>query len=155
LQGEIAEKRRDTGNAVEAYARAEQLEPNNFALKKKLAEVYLQSKNIPAALAVYRRLLAVEGARRDAELLFQIAALAGQAGNLDEAEGLLREALAQKGNGRYLFHLALTQSKQGEAEAALATLEEAVARYPQDLTAEQLQTARKLLAQNERPELNP
>jgi arylsulfatase A-like enzyme/tetratricopeptide (TPR) repeat protein len=146
LQGEIAEKRMDADRAVEKYSMAEGLEPNNFALKKKLAELYLKNKNIPAALNVYRRLLTIEGAQRDAELLFQVATLAGQTGNLDEAEGLLREAIAQKVNGRYLFHLALIQSKKGDPEAALSSLEDVVARYAKDLTPEQLQTARKLLA---------
>lgn len=148
LKAEIAEKRLRTASAVEFFQAAEKLEPNNIAVKKKLAELFLLNKNIGEALRVYRQILQSEASDRNPELLFNVAALSAQTGDLAEAESLLCEAISKKGNGRYLFHLALIQSKQGEAEAALATLEEAVARYPQDLTPEQQQTARKLLGGN-------
>jgi arylsulfatase A-like enzyme/thioredoxin-like negative regulator of GroEL len=145
LQGEIAEKRADAPRAIEAYSLAEGLEPNNFALKKRLAEVFLRQRDIPAALDVYRRMLACSSSRRDPELLFQVATLTAQQGDLNEAESLLREAIAGGANGRYLFHLALIQSKRGDNEAALSSLREAVERHAQDLSPEQLRTARKLL----------
>jgi len=148
LLGEIAEKDKDMEGALRSYLLAEKQEPNNYALKKKMAELYLKNRQIAEALAVYRRMLASTGVQRDPELLFNIAALAAQTGALAEAESLLREAIGKKGDGRYLYHLALILAKKGDAEAALSTLEEAVARYAKDLNPEQLQTARKLLAQN-------
>ena len=145
-KAEIAEKRRQPAGAVELLQAAERLEPNNVALKKKLAELFLLNNNIGEALRVYRQILLGEASDRDPELLFNIAALSAQTGNFGEAESLLREAQTRKGNGRYLFHLALIQSKRGNPEAALQSLQEAVDRYAKDLSPQQLQTARKLLA---------
>jgi arylsulfatase A-like enzyme/predicted negative regulator of RcsB-dependent stress response len=148
LMGEIAERDKDTAKAIRAYLLAEKQEPNNYALKKKLVELYLKDRQIAEALAVYRRMLASTGIQRDPELLFTISTLTAQGGDLAEAESLLREAIAKKEDGRYLFHLALILAKKGDGEAALSALETAMDKHAQDLSEEQRQTARKLLAVN-------
>ncbi len=148
VQASIAEKRRQPAKAMEFYRAAEKLEPNNVAVKKKLAELFLLNKNIGEALRVYRQMLNSEGSSRDPELLFNIAVLSAQTGDLAEAESLLREAIGKKEDGRYLFHLALIQAKKGDGEAALSTLAMALEKHATDLSEEQRQTARKLLARN-------
>lgn len=148
LLGEIAEKDMDTAKALQSYLLAEAQEPNNYTLKKKLVELYLKNKQIAAALAVYRRMLASTGIQRDPELLYNIATLTAQTGNLAEAENLLREAIGKKEDGRYLYHLALILAKKGDGETALATLATAVEKHATDLSEEQRRTARKLLARN-------
>ena len=73
--------------------------------------------------------------------------LSAQTGDLAEAESLLREAIGKKEDGRYLYHLALILAKRGDGEAALAALAAAMEKHANDLSEEQRQTARKLLAQ--------
>ena len=148
LLAEISERDKDTDNAIRFYLLAEKQEPNNYALKKKLAELYLKNKNIAEALTVYRRMLASTGIQRDPELLFNIATLTAQNGDLDEAESLLREAIALKEEGRYLYHLALILAKKGDGEAALSALATAMEKHAKDLSEEQRRTARKLLDAN-------
>ncbi len=151
VQAGIAEKRRQPARAMEYFQAAGKLEPNNIAVKKKIAELFLQNQDIDAALRAYREILNGEGRDRDPELLFNIAVLSAQTGDLAEAESLLREAIAGKEDGRYLFHLALILAKKGDGQAALSALATAMEKHAPDLSEEQRQTARKLLARNERP----
>ncbi|HUU05673.1 MAG TPA: sulfatase-like hydrolase/transferase [Patescibacteria group bacterium] len=148
IKAEIAEKRLQTAKALEFLQAVEKLEPNNVAVKKKLAELFLLDKNIGEALRVYRQILHGEASDRNPELLFNVAALSAQTGDLAEAESLLREALAKKEDGRYLFHLALILAKKGDGEAALSALATAMEKHAPDLSGEQRQTARKLLARD-------
>jgi len=145
LRGQIAELQNDLPAAIAYYEKAEAIEANNVAIKKKLAELHLKLNQFPETLAIYQKLLEFRNSRRNPDLLFNLAILNLRMGNPPEAERWIREAIDAQPNGKYYFNYALILSKNGKAEEALTQLNTALEKYRSDLSAAEIRSAERLL----------
>jgi arylsulfatase A-like enzyme/tetratricopeptide (TPR) repeat protein len=146
LLGEIREKQNRPAEAIEFYAQALKLEPQNISLKVKYAELLLAGGKYAQAVSVYNQVLENEDAGDKPELLLKVALLNIKYGTWEQAEKLLARAVAIKPEGKFFFNYALILAKNGKIEQALANMETAAGRHASELTAEQLKTAEKALA---------
>ena len=101
LLGEIREKQNQLSEAIDFYARALKLEPQNVSLNIKYAELLLATKKYPQGVEAYNRALNGEGRPLKPELLFKVALLNIQYGSMDQAERLLARAVATRPEGKY------------------------------------------------------
>ena len=146
LLGQIREKQDRPAEAVDFFARALAIEPQNVSLRIKYAELLITLKSYAQAVAAYNLLLENEEAGGQAELLLKVALLNTRYGSLENAERLLGRAVAIKPEGKFFFNYALVLAKNGKIEQALANMETAVGRHAAELSADQLRIAREALA---------
>jgi arylsulfatase A-like enzyme/tetratricopeptide (TPR) repeat protein len=146
LLGEIREKQDRTAEAVEYFAQALDIEPQNVSLRIKYAELLITIQKYAQAVAAYNQLLENEEAAGQPELLLKVALLNTRYGSLDDAEQMLALAVNIKPEGKFFFNYALVLAKNGKIEQAMANMEIAVSRHAAQLSAEQLKIAEKALA---------
>ncbi len=146
LLGNIREKQGRPAEAVDYFARALAIEPQNVSLRIKYAELLITIKKYEQAVAAYNLLLENEEAAGQADLLLKVALLNTRYGSLEDAERMLARAVAIKPEGKFFFNYALVLAKNGEIEQALANMETAVSRHAAELSADQLRIAREALA---------
>ena len=122
-----AEARGEVDDALEAYAQATALAPNDAGAGLALARALARHGRDAAALEESRRILSLNGTRVRA----LHASLAMRQGALAEAEESFGElALAEPGEARHLYWLAISRLGQGRCAAARAPLAEALRLAP-------------------------
>jgi len=146
LLGEIREKQERPGEAVEYYAQALGIEPQNVSLRIKYAELLITIRKYEQAVAAYNQLLENEEAGGQPELLLKVALLNTRYGSMADAEQMLARAVAIKAEGKFFFNYALVLAKNGKLELALANMATALNQHAQQLTPEQREIAAKALA---------
>lgn len=146
LLGEIREKQNRTAEAVEYFAQALDIEPQNVSLRIKYAELLITIQKYAQAVAAYNQLLENEEAAGQPELLMKVALLNTRYGSMADAEQMLARAAAIKPEGKFFFNYALVLAKNGKIEQALANMETAVNRHAAELSSEQIKIAEKALA---------
>ena len=146
LLGEIREKQGRPVEAVEHYARARDIEPQNVSLRIKYAELLITLKRYEQAVTEYNQLLENEEAAGQPELLLKVALLNTRYGSMADAEQMLARAVAIKPAGKFFFNYALVLARNGRLDQALATMETALERHASELTPEQRRVAEKALA---------
>jgi arylsulfatase A-like enzyme/Flp pilus assembly protein TadD len=146
LLGEIREKQNRPADALEFYAQALAIEPQNVSLRIKYAELLITLKKYEQAVAAYNQLLENEEANSQPELLLKVALLNTRFGSMDDAERMLARAASLKPAGKFFFNYALVLAKNGKLDEALGNMEIALDRYGKELSPEQRQIAEKALA---------
>ncbi len=146
LLGEIREKQGRLAEAAEFFAQARDIEPQNVSLRIKYAELLINLKQFEKAVSEYDLLLANEEASSQPELLLKVALLNTRYGSMANAEQLLARAAAIRPAGKYFFNYALVLAKNGKQYEALASMETALGRHGQELTAEQRRIAEQAVA---------
>lgn len=145
LLGQIAEKRKNTGSAIENYKLALDIEPQNISLKIKYAELLIMKKDFERALQVYNELLERDEISTNNELLFKIAMFNSQYGTLTKSEQLLKKVTALNPKGKYYFNYALVLFKNKNLPGALKNMEIALGQYGSELNERQTGIARKAI----------
>ena len=130
--GLIAMMRGDAQTAQHWYDEALKVDPSFPTLHRRLGDVYYERGEFAAALREYQEAYARQP--RDLRSLLQAGASARRSGDVNLAEQLLRKAIVQKPNSWIArYNLACLIAQKGDADAAIAALEDAVARgmqYP-------------------------
>jgi tetratricopeptide (TPR) repeat protein len=88
--GATYDRLKDTKNAIEAYRKALELEPDNLDAERALAKALLNDNQLAAALQAYRDISA--GDPSDAEAYAQISEIERRQGNYEEALNTLKKA---------------------------------------------------------------
>lgn len=126
-RGTEAFESRDFTSAVESFAAALELAPEDRSLRRNYAASLLQAGRIDAALEQYSRLLDEEPT--DVETLFQQGRALTEAGDPEAAARSYRRALELAPDHLdSRFNLANLDRRQGDLESALAGFREVIAR---------------------------
>ncbi|MDR3389558.1 MAG: sulfatase-like hydrolase/transferase [Rudaea sp.] len=124
--GLIAMVRGDQATAQRWYDQALKIDPGFPTLHRRLADLHFDRGEYGAALKEYRE--AYTRQSRDFRSLMQAGASARRAGLPDEAEQLLRQAVALRPKSWIpLYNLACLQAQRGQADAGLQSLGESIA----------------------------
>jgi hypothetical protein len=113
--GSIAEKRKDTAGAVEAYLSAYSLlkKPEIMGLIKKMGKEYYDAQNYAEAEKVFR---AIYNLNKDPEMAILLAQLLLKSNKNDEALSLLKEAYGKKKNGDVAYSIAIILAKKAQTD---------------------------------------
>ena len=123
--GLIAMLRGDESAAQSWYERALKIDPGFPTLHRRLADLYYERGQYDLALKEY--LEANKGQPKDMRSLLQAGASARRTGQMEQAEQLLRKAMALHPKSWIpRYNLACLQARQGQAQAAFATLGESI-----------------------------
>jgi tetratricopeptide (TPR) repeat protein len=127
--GEAYGQKGNGGEALAAYLRVLDLEPNHAAALRGAAALLLHGENNDRAVPLLERLTAAEP--RDASAHVDLAAAYAVTGNREGAEQQFQEALRlDSGNASALMGMANLYLKQGEEERAVSFLQRAATIAP-------------------------
>ena len=134
LLGEAQSQLRDYTNAEKAYRQAVEMEPEEPAHHRGLAQALVAQEKYEDALAQYQRLAAMDA--DDPENYLQMAEMDRQLHRLDEAEKNIVQAKQRApGNLEVVYSEAMIYEAQGRYEDAIRVLSSAVASLKSDTTA--------------------
>jgi tetratricopeptide (TPR) repeat protein len=134
LLGEAQSQLRDYTNAEKAYRQAVEMEPEEPAHHRGLAQALVAQEKFEDALAQYQRLAAMDA--DDPENYLQMAEMDRQLHRLDEAEKNIVQAKQRApGNLEVVYSEAMIYEAQGRYEDAIRVLSSAVASLKSDTTA--------------------
>ncbi len=131
--------------AFENYRKALELEPENIFLQIKYSEKLLKEQKYQEVLSIYNILLRFEVVRKNVDLLYKIALFNTKYGSLERSGELFAEIIRKKPEGKYFYYYALILAKLGDRVNALNNMQMALSRHSDDLTDEQIATARRTI----------
>lgn len=136
----------DLEKAVEVYERGLELEPGNFKLAARLADIQSRLGDVVGALGRHDELIRRGYYDDKPEQIFKTAMLHMSQGNGAEAETLFATGLSRRPQGFYYMSYALVLERNGKRGEAMAALESALApSLVGDLTEDQARLARTTL----------
>jgi len=147
LLGMIAEDRGDLRRALELFEQAKELEPSSVPLRVKIADTQVRLGELGRGIQMYDTLLSAGVLDDEAESLYKAATVNLMGGDLERAEDLFQKGLELEPAGKHYISLAIVQARAGKSDAAVDSLETALGRYQDDLTAKELQIAEATLRQ--------
>lgn len=132
LMGEIEEFKNDYGKAYANYSKALELDSNNLEVRKKLARIYLMSKQPDKAEEMVTFVLQKTPGDAAAKLIH--AAALAQKGNTAEAQKLALEVVhAEPSMAEASLFLSELYKNKGDLESASKVLEQSLALSPKDI----------------------
>jgi len=137
----LGEKEKSTEN----YRKAIDLEPENVSLQMKFSEKLLAEKKFQDVLKVYDILLNFDDVRKNSDLLFKIALFNTKYGSMAKSGELLAELVRKDPAGKYYYYYSMILARLGDRANALKNMQIAISRYSDELTGEQISTAKRTI----------
>ncbi len=137
----LGEKEKSSDN----FRKALELEPENLSLQIKFSEKLLAEEKFQEVLKVYDILLGFDDVRKNTDLLFKIALFNTKYGSMAKSGELLGEIVRRKPEGKYYYFYSMILARLGDRVNALKNMQIALSQYSDDLTSEQISTARKTI----------
>jgi len=147
LLAEIEEKRKNVDKAIQFYRKAMDIEPRNFTLQLKTAELLITRNSFKEALALYDQLLERKELSSNPELLYKVALFNSRFGTLAKTEQMMKRCVEIEPCGKFYYNYALVLHKNKKIQAARQNMQTALDKYRAQLTAQQVDTAQKVLAE--------
>lgn len=145
LRGDSYEQLNNTGQALDNYRKALELEPNNISMTIKYGELLIKTRQLQEALAVFNRILDNPDVWNSPDILYKIALFNTSQGTMQKAEELMRRVIYLRPEGKHYFSYALILSKNKKIKEAVRNMEIALDRYSDQLSEEQKETASRAI----------
>ncbi len=145
ILGETYEILGEKEKSNENFLKALELEPENILLQINFSEKLLSEQKFQKVLKIYDTLLEFDDIRKNKDFLFKIALFNIKYGSIEKSGEILAELVRDKPTGKNYYFYALVLSRLGDRVNALRNMQIALSQYYDDLTNEQITTARRII----------